>query len=93
MVRVIKKSANWLLIIMVALIFYVVYAHPDWIVLPPVHADSAPADTYVPHTPTGCAYGDSIPVDSVKCAPPQSTSVYNATEPVTTAPAETFTGK
>lgn len=25
---------------------------------------------YVPHTPTGCPYGDSIPLDSPKCAPP-----------------------
>lgn len=25
---------------------------------------------YLPHTPTGCPYGDSIPVDSPKCVPP-----------------------
>lgn len=25
---------------------------------------------YVPHTPTGCPYGDSIPLDDPKCVPP-----------------------
>lgn len=25
---------------------------------------------YVPHVPTGCPYGDSIPLDSPKCVPP-----------------------
>lgn len=37
--------------------------------------------------PTGCPYGDSIPLDSPKCAPPEaqdsSTQVlYNTTEPI-----------
>lgn len=26
--------------------------------------------SYIAHTPTGCPYGDSIPLDSPKCAPP-----------------------
>jgi len=30
------------------------------------------ADKYIPHTPTGCPYGDSIPLDSPKCVPEQS---------------------
>lgn len=30
--------------------------------------------------PTGCPYGDNIPVDSIKCAPDKD-SVYNANQP------------
>lgn len=33
--------------------------------------------------PTGCPYGDSIPLDSPKCAPPQNEAVlYNDSVPV-----------
>lgn len=40
-------------------------------------------DTYVPHTPTGCPYGDSIPLDSPKCAPPAN---QTTTPPATVNP-------
>lgn len=39
---------------------------------------------YVPHTPTGCPYGDSIPVDSPKCVPPpEEQPTPSPTAPVT----------
>lgn len=42
--------------------------------------------------PTGCPYGDSIPLDSPKCAPP--VEVENTTPtPVTTEDTEVFYGK
>lgn len=43
---------------------------------------------YPPHTPTGCPYGDSIPVDSPKCAPPAATI-----EPVELPPMVDMVGK
>lgn len=47
-------------------------------------------DTYVPHTPTGCPYGDSIPLDSPKCAPPTA----QATTPADIPPANScWSGK
>jgi len=34
--------------------------------------------------PTGCPYGDSIPLDSPKCAPPENPNAYDRWEPAPT---------
>ena len=36
---------------------------------------------YVPHVPTGCPYGDSIPLDDPKCVPPPVEAVQPIAEP------------
>jgi len=35
-----------------------------------IRVSAVEPEDFVPHTPTGCPYGDSIPLDSPKCAPP-----------------------
>ena len=56
---------------------------------PPAH--TCPAGTYeigregnypiCKNEPTGCPYGDSIPVDSPKCAPPTNPNAYDRWQP------------
>lgn len=41
--------------------------------------------------PTGCPYGDSIPLDSPKCAPPTNPEAYTPWQPEAVKPAETPT--
>lgn len=48
-------------VIFIALTIWAVF-----VIMGQAHAEEPP---YIPHTPTGCPYGDSIPIDSPKCAP------------------------
>lgn len=41
--------------------------------------------------PTGCPYGDSIPLDSPKCAPPENPAAYEPYVPI--EPVEIMQGK
>lgn len=65
------------------ILFIAVTAWVVFVIMGQAHAEEQP---YVPHTPTGCAYGDSIPVDSDKCAPtpdiPVSQNVETEDKPV-----------
>lgn len=69
-------------VLLAAVALYVTFFHCDWIVAGPhlAKAQSADEQPYVPHTPTGCPYGDSIPLDSPKCTPPNPV-VYNQEQP------------
>lgn len=60
-----------LIVLLVVIILWIFNFHSSWIVGGmDIHNDISFQSTDTPHTPTGCPYGDSIPIDSPKCVAP-----------------------